>query len=88
MSMTKSQKNAATVAQLGSSLAVRIPRQMAKSTGLHKGDQVFLKVTAKNEIVIERREKPETLDALCARITSENRHEEVDWGTSAGREEW
>ncbi len=31
-----------------------------------------------------------TLDEMCAKITPENRHEEIDWGPDVGKEiiEW
>jgi antitoxin MazE len=29
-----------------------------------------------------------TLDEMCARITLENRHEEIDWGPPVGNELW
>src|SRR3989344_2598913 len=43
----------AKVAQLGNSLAIRIPKEIALATGLKKGREVLIEPKSKNNIAIE-----------------------------------
>ncbi|MFA5516626.1 MAG: AbrB/MazE/SpoVT family DNA-binding domain-containing protein [Desulfuromonadales bacterium] len=77
--MTKVQK-------WGNSLAIRIPRHVAEQAGIGRETTVDVSV-ADHKIVITP-ERGETLEALCAQITPENMHGEIDWGQPAGEEVW
>ncbi len=77
---TKSQ-----MAKWGNSLAVRIPKTVAREAGLHEGDAV--EVAARSgRVIVKRARKEPTLKELLARITSENLHHETDWGRPTGKE--
>lgn len=79
----------AQVVKWGNSLAVRIPKAVAKEARMREGDAVVIKA-AKNRIELLRAEKIPTLKELVATLTSQNRHSETDWGPDAGKEvvEW
>ena len=71
----------------GNSLAVRIPKSFAEEMSLDEGSHVHLSLND-NELVIRAVENRHDLRKLVGRITKRNRHEVVDLGESAGREEW
>ncbi len=73
------------VGKWGSSLAVRIPKIIADQCGFQEGVAIKLEVRS-NRIVISKRKYD--LDDLVNRITDENCHQEVDWGSSRGKELW
>lgn len=79
------------VKRWGNSLAVRIPRSLAREIGVREESAILLRVES-GAIVIERvcTDEVPTLAELVAGITEENRHPEVDWGPDVGREvvEW
>ena len=72
----------------GNSAAVRLPASALTAAGIAVDDPVDVREEG-GRIVIER-SAPVKLDltALIDRITPENRHEEIDWGPSVGREFW
>ncbi len=75
----------ATVRKWGNSAAVRIPASVLADADLGLDQRVD--VRAEDGAVVIRRAAPRyTLEELCARITPENRHEEIDWGPDVGRE--
>ena len=76
-----------TIARWGNSLAVRIPAYVADAAGLHEGDAVQIDVRD-HAIVVQRTTPRLDLAELVSRITPENRHDEIDWGTRVGREAW
>ncbi|HEU0013237.1 MAG TPA: AbrB/MazE/SpoVT family DNA-binding domain-containing protein [Longimicrobium sp.] len=76
------------VQKWGNSLALRIPRSFASETALETGSEVDLTLED-GRLVVTRVRNPEfTLDGLLARVTPENRHDEIDTGPSVGREAW
>jgi antitoxin MazE len=77
------------IVKWGNSLAVRIPKTIAKQADLKEGDAVVVKV-AERCIELCRVARTLTLEKLVAQITPENRYEETDWGPERGREkvEW
>lgn len=78
-------KSPGTVSRWGNSLAVRLPRHVAKAAGLREGDGVD--IHSEDSVVIIRRAKPHyDIDDLVAGITPENVHPAVDWGAAVGRE--
>jgi antitoxin MazE len=72
----------------GNSLAVRVPKELARKAGL--SDNQYVKLIAKSRgISIEPvREAKETLENLVDQITSDNSHTEVNWGKPQGKERW
>lgn len=79
----------ATVRKWGNSLALRIPRTVARDTHLEDGTVVEVAVR-EGTLIIERARKPKryTLEELVNGITKENIHPSVDTGPAVGREEW
>ncbi len=73
------------VGKWGNSLAIRIPRSIAEQCGVQKGSAIEVKAESR-KIVISKREYD--LAELLSQVTDENRHQEVDWGPSQGRELW
>jgi antitoxin MazE len=80
----------AQVVKWGNSLAVRIPKPIAEDAHLRQGDPVEIAVAADGVVQMHRVGKVPTLAQLVARITPENRYEEVSAGPEIGREavEW
>lgn len=78
----------AQVQKWGNSLALRIPKSFAAETGLAMSSDVDLTIED-GRLVVTPLSKPRyTLDDLLARVTPENRHDEVDTGPSVGAEAW
>lgn len=76
----------------GNSAAVRIPASIMNVAHLAVDQTVDLRLEDGRiiiEPVTEEDELPDLdLDALLARITEDNRHEEIDWGPPVGKEVW
>lgn len=77
-----------TVQKWGNSLAVRIPRSLARETRLSSGRAVELTVRSGKLVISAAERRPFTLEELLKGVTRGNRHGEVRTGTPAGREEW
>jgi len=77
----------ARVAKWGNSLAVRIPRAVARETGWTPGTTVQM-TTANGGLLITAAEPRYGLKELVSGITPRNRHAETDWGGPLGREVW
>jgi len=79
----------AQVVKWGNSLAVRIPKTIAKAARMKEGDSIVIEVS-KQGIELRPVERIPTLEELVAQITPENRHEEISMGPERGREkvEW
>lgn len=75
----------ATVQKWGNSLGVRIPQRIAKQFDVVNGSKVEIMVTEQG-IILKPVDNDPTLEELLARITPENRHEEIDFGGPVGRE--
>jgi antitoxin MazE len=75
----------ARVFKAGNSLAIRIPRAVAKSVGLEDGSPVEMAVH--EDVLVVRRATPHELRDLIARITPENVHDEAI-SNFTGRERW
>ena len=73
------------IARWGNSYAIRIPSAYAENMGLAEGTAVDIE-TKKDTLVV--RKSDASLEELVAGITSENRHDEVDWGAPVGKEAW
>lgn len=77
----------ATIKKWGNSLALRIPMSFAKNIHLHQGSTVDI-ILGKDKIEIHPKnptKKKYVLSEMVKKITKDNIHHEVDWGT-AGKE--
>ena len=81
-------RNETTVSKWGNSLAVRIPRAVAKEARLSEGDCLALNLDRDGSIVLRSARRRYELAELVSRITPKNRHRETDWGPPQGKESW
>jgi len=76
---------ATTVQNRGNSLAIRIPKYIAEQVKIEEGSKI--EIAAENQsIKIIPLKRKMTLGELLAKITPENRHEEIDFGLPQGNE--
>lgn len=80
--------NETQISKWGNSLAMRIPQSLAKEAGLAEGDHLSLSLAKDGSIVLRSTRRKYELRDLVAKITSKNRHGEIDWGELEGRETW
>lgn len=74
---------ATTVQKWGNSLAVRIPKEIAKQMEIHQGSEMEMRVVeGKGMLTLmpKKHEKKYSLDELLAQCKPENRHQELDLG--------
>lgn len=70
-----------------------LPKKIRENLDLQEGQSLKIKED-KGTIVLKPIKDPDTqlrvgtLDDLTSKITPENRHTEVDWGSSVGKEVW
>ena len=77
-----------TIKKWGNSLALRIPKALAKEAGLHYELAVELSLVD-GKLVIVPIERPKfDLEAMLDQITEDNLHSEVDVGPAVGQEVW
>jgi antitoxin MazE len=76
----------------GNSLAVRVPKVVAQEIGAREGRSAEMSVQGGKLVIApiatKRRAPRYSLDQLVGRITPQNRHDEIDWGTGVGNEAW
>jgi len=74
----------------GNSLAVRIPKHVAKEAKLREGDSLELEIAADGSLQLHRVARVPSLSQLVSQITPENRYEEISTAYEVGREsvEW
>ena len=74
----------------GNSLAVRIPKPVAKDARLKEGDSLEIEAAADGHVELRRPTKIPTLAQFISQITPENRYAEISTGREAGKEvvEW
>ena len=77
-----------TVQKWGNSLALRIPRPLAKDSHLHQGTEVEVSLVGGNIIVKPKARRKSSLTQLLQGITRNNLHSEQHWGGPIGRESW
>lgn len=70
----------------GNSLAIRLPRNIARRASINEGDIVELTLAEEGRTGFTPESKALTLAALVARITPENRHPEIALGPLRGKE--
>lgn len=78
----------AKILKWGNSLALRIPKIIAKDVGIDEGSQIDIQI--RNDCLILRplRSEEPDLNELLANIDEENLHSEFDWGEPMGNELW
>lgn len=76
-----------TIQRWGNSLAVRIPKAFAAQAALTEDAKVQIGIED-DAIVIRPAPRTWQLDAMLAGITAANRHSEVEWGDTVGKETW
>ncbi len=75
------------VQRWGNSLAMRIPKFIAKQLELSSGSEVD--ISLQNEkIIIQTVKKKYSLQELLSKISEDNRHDEKDFGEPMGGEIW
>lgn len=76
----------------GNSLAVRIPKALAKAVKANDGRRAEIKVEngalVLRPIVKPARKARYTLDELLSGMTRDNVPKEIDWGSRRGHEVW
>ena len=73
------------VSKWGSSLAVRIPKAVAEQCEIVEGASVQLEATSDGIII---RKRTYDLATMVDQITSDNIHDEQDFGVPLGKETW
>ncbi len=73
------------IGKWGSSLAVRIPKAIAEQWDVSEGSHI--EMASQGDQVIMRKQTYNLAD-LLADVTSDNLHQEQDFGESRGREQW
>jgi antitoxin MazE len=68
------------VRKWGNSLAIRIPSHIAERFSIQQGTELEVRLEDQGIKLIPKKKKP-TLDELLAKVTPENRHHEIDFGT-------
>jgi antitoxin MazE len=79
----------AQIVKWGNSLAVRIPKPVAEVAGVREGDPIVIEA-AVGQISLRRKQRTPTLKELVAKITPENRYDEIATGPEREKEgvEW
>ena len=77
-----------TVQKWGNSLALRIPKAVAKQVNVHKGSRMDMSLGANKIILSSRDVKEYSLRALLKKANKKNLHGEASFGKPAGKEVW
>lgn len=78
----------ATIQKWGNSLAMRIPKAVARDIHLENGSVVNLAVREGKVIIEPARKSKYQLDELLKGVSKKNIHRCVDTGSAVGREAW
>ena len=76
----------AKIAQWGNSIGVRIPKDLAKKAGISVDSTVEIDEVDDGIIIKPVGKREYSLKELVRRISSQNRHSEVDFGRPVGKE--
>lgn len=77
------------VKQWGNSLAIRVPKEIARQACLAEGSRVVLSVKNRDIVIVKTVKKKETLRDMVAKITPQNRHELlIPADDMVGKEAW
>jgi antitoxin MazE len=74
-----------TLKKLGDDVGLRIPRAIARRSGLAAGQSVDVALSGDE---IRLRKSAYRLEELVGQITCHNRRGELDWGKPSGKEVW
>jgi len=79
-----------TIQKWGNSYAVRLPKAVMDKLNLQTGHSVEIREAANGRTlsIVPVKLHTHTLSEMLSRITDENRHDEVDWGSAVGNEVW
>jgi len=77
-----------TVKKWGNSLAIRIPRAIVQNLGLSEDNNLQIISNGKVATLERKNHKKPTMQQLLKKVTSENVHDEIDWGGPVGKEIW
>ena len=72
----------------GNSLGLRIPSSFAREAGVGEGSAVDITVDGEVLTIRPVRQARYRLDDLLKKVTTKNRHDDVDTGHPMGRETW
>ncbi len=75
------------VQKWGNSLALRLPKAVARDLNLESGSAIDLRSNGE-QIIIRRASGRYSLDDLVSRITDSNRHGEITVALVKGKEAW
>jgi antitoxin MazE len=75
------------VRKWGNSLAITIPKVLAREVGLRDGSEVEFFADS-DRLIVATLAPSYTLDELIAAIRPSNLHKETDWGPPVGKEVW
>ncbi len=75
------------IALWGNSLGVRLPQAIVQEIGLRAGSTLSIVVEG-NKIVLSPTSPKYSLQDLLKDVTSDQQHDEVDWGEPMGDETW
>jgi antitoxin MazE len=78
----------ATVQKWGNSLALRIPKSLAKDIDIHQGSVVELEVVEGEMVMIPKKTKELSLARMLRDVNKSNLHSEYEWGSVTGKEAW
>ena len=76
------------VRKWGNSLAIRIPKDIARLSNISQDTKVEVEIVDGKLILKPVEEKRLTLDELLADITAETIHQEITTGSPTGNEIW
>jgi antitoxin MazE len=75
------------VQKWGNSLALRLPKSIARDLKVGAGDAVELRI--RGDLLQVKPARPEyRLADLLRKVNASNLHRETDWGDSVGKEIW
>jgi len=78
----------ATIAKWGNSLALRLPREIAKTAKLAEGDPVALSIENEALVIRPTRKSFKLSELLDGYERPAGNSDEVDWGAPKGDEAW
>ena len=73
-------RNETRVSKWGNSLAIRIPKRIAKQARIREGDLSDLALQRDDSMVLHSVRPRYELSELVSKITAKNRHGEIRWG--------
>jgi len=76
------------VQKWGNSLAVRLPKAIARAALFKAGTPVFIKQDLRGITIVPKSAKEPTFEEMIAQIDPKNLPEKIDWGEPVGNEIW